>query len=209
MAWPEDALTSDETIITSFRPHWKTLFIPFGWFLLGLLAIAIVFWVFGGTLQWLLVLAVVVAVIALVIKPLIDWWTTRYVLTTERLITRTGLVAKSGVEIPLERITNVNFSQTFLERLLGAGDLLIESAGTTGQSKFANIPHPDDFSALLYKTREQRSQKLTGRDVAPTAPAAATPDATEQLRRIKQLHEDGILTDEEYEEKRRKLVDEI
>lgn len=209
MAWPEDALTSDETIITSFRPHWKTLFIPFGWFLLGLVAIAIVFWVFGGTLQWLLVLAVVVAVIALVIKPLIDWWTTRYVLTTERLITRTGLVAKSGVEIPLERITNVNFSQTFFERLLGAGDLLIESAGTTGQSEFANIPHPDDFSALLYKTREQRSQKLTGRSATPAAPAPATPDATEQLRRIKQLHEDGILTDEEYEEKRRKLVDEI
>ena len=154
MAWPEDALSDDEIIVTSFRPHWKTLFIPFGWFVLGMIAIGVIFWVFGGTsFDWILVLAVVIAVLVLVAKPLIDWWVTRYVLTNERLITRTGLIAKSGVEIPLENITNVNFSQTFFERILGAGDLLVDSAGSMGQSKFANIPHPDVFASLLYSTR--------------------------------------------------------
>lgn len=207
MAWPEDALTADERIVTSFRPHWKMLFVPLGWFVLGLIAIGVVAWVFDGNLQWILVLVVVIAAMVLVVNPVIDWWMTRYVLTTERLITRTGLVSKSGIEIPLDRITNVNFSQSFIERILGAGDLLVESAGSTGQSKFANIPHPDDFSALLYKTREERSQQLASHSAAPPAPAS--PDATEQLRRIKQLHEDGILTDAEYEEKRKKLVDEI
>jgi uncharacterized membrane protein YdbT with pleckstrin-like domain len=208
MAWPEDALSADEIIVTSFRPHWKTLFIPFGWFVLGLIAIAVIFWVFGGTdwLDWILVLAVVIAVLVLVAKPLIDWWVTRYVLTNERLITRTGLIAKSGVEIPLENITNVNFSQTFFERILGAGDLLVESAGSMGQSKFANIPHPDDFAALLYKTREDRTKDLSSNMGTAAAPE---PDATEKLARLKQLHNDGILTDEEYEEKRKKLVDEI
>ena len=207
MAWPEDALSEDETIITSFRPHWKTLFIPFGWFVLGMIAIGVIFWVFGETrFDWILALAVVVAVLVLVARPLIDWWVTRYVLTNERLITRTGLIAKSGVEIPLENITNVNFSQTFFERVLGAGDLLVESAGSMGQSKFANIPHPDDFASLLYKTREDRTKALASNvGIA----AAAEPDATEKLARVKQLHSDGILTDEEYAEKRKKLVDEI
>jgi uncharacterized membrane protein YdbT with pleckstrin-like domain len=207
MAWPEDALSDDETIVTSFRPHWKTLFIPFGWFVLGLIAIGVIFWVFGGTsFDWILVLAVVIAVLVLVAKPLIDWWVTRYVLTNERLITRTGLIAKSGVEIPLENITNVNFSQTFFERILGAGDLLVESAGSMGQSKFANIPHPDDFASLLYTTREDRTKDLSSNMGTAAAPE---PDATEKLQRLKQLHNDGILTDEEYEEKRKKLVDEI
>ena len=207
MAWPEDALSEDETIVTSFRPHWKTLFIPFGWFVLGMIAIGVIFWVFGETrFDWILALAVVVAVLVLVARPLIDWWVTRYVLTNERLITRTGLIAKSGVEIPLENITNVNFSQTFFERVLGAGDLLVESAGSMGQSKFANIPHPDDFASLLYKTREDRTKALASNvGIA----AAAEPDATEKLARVKQLHSDGILTDEEYAEKRKKLVDEI
>ena len=207
MAWPEDALSEDETIVTSFRPHWKTLFIPFGWFVLGMIAISVIFWVFGETrFDWILALAVVVAVLVLVARPLIDWWVTRYVLTNERLITRTGLIAKSGVEIPLENITNVNFSQTFFERVLGAGDLLVESAGSMGQSKFANIPHPDDFASLLYKTRENRTKDLAS-NVGMAA--AAEPDATEKLTRLKQLHSDGILTDEEYAEKRKKLVDEI
>lgn len=207
MAWPEDALSEDETIVTSFRPHWKTLFIPFGWFVLGMIAIGVIFWVFGETrFDWILALAVVVAVLVLVARPLIDWWVTRYVLTNERLITRTGLIAKSGVEIPLENITNVNFSQTFFERVLGAGDLLVESAGSMGQSKFANIPHPDDFASLLYKTRENRTKDLAS-NVGIAAPAE--PDATEKLGRLKQLHSDGILTDEEYAEKRKKLVDEI
>ena len=207
MAWPEDALSEDETIVTSFRPHWKTLFIPFGWFVLGMIAIGVIFWVFGETrFDWILALAVVVAVLVLVARPLIDWWVTRYVLTNERLITRTGLIAKSGVEIPLENITNVNFSQTFFERVLGAGDLLVESAGSMGQSKFANIPHPDDFASLLYKTRENRTKDLAS-NVGMAA--AAEPDATEKLTRLKQLHSDGILTDEEYAEKRKKLVDEI
>lgn len=207
MAWPEDALSEDETIVTSFRPHWKTLFIPFGWFVLGMIAIGVIFWAFGETrFDWILALAVVVAVLVLVARPLIDWWVTRYVLTNERLITRTGLIAKSGVEIPLENITNVNFSQTFFERVLGAGDLLVESAGSMGQSKFANIPHPDDFASLLYKTRENRTKDLASN---VGLAAAAEPDATEKLARLKQLHSDGILTDEEYAEKRKKLVDEI
>jgi hypothetical protein len=75
-----------------------------------------------------------------------------------------------------------------------------------GQSKFANIPHPDDFASLLYKTRENRTKDLASN---VGLAAAAEPDATEKLARLKQLHSDGILTDEEYTEKRKKLVDEI
>ena len=210
MAWPEDSLSEGESVVTSFRQHWKLLIVPLGWFILALITIGFVQWLFQGkwdlsALAWVGTLAVIGAVIWFVVRPIVSWLTTRYVLTNERLITRRGLLAKSGVEIPLERITNVNFSQTMVERALGAGDLLVESAGMSGQSRFANIPHPDDFATLLYKTREERSFHMEGGGVV----AAAPPDATEQLQRLKQLHIDGILTDEEYEVKRQKLVDEI
>jgi uncharacterized membrane protein YdbT with pleckstrin-like domain len=217
MAWPEDALSQDERIVTSFRQHWKLLVIPIGWFILAMVIITFVltrgWW---NAAEWVIVLTVVGAGVWFIVRPVVSWATTRYVLTTHRLITRKGLVAKSGVEIPLERITNVNFSQTVFERMLGAGDLLVESAGAGGQSKFTNIPHPDDFAALLYKVREERTVALQGRPQAAAAPAPApTPapeapaDATERLQRLKQLHIDGVLTDAEYEEKRAKLVEEI
>ena len=203
MAWPEDALSDGEVIVTSFRPHWKLLFIPFLWFV-GLSVAIILVAVNLDILVWVVVAVLVGFLGFFVVRPAVNWWTTRYVLTTERLITRTGLIAKSGVEIPLERITNVNFSQSVFERMLGAGDLLIESAGSTGQSSFSNIPHPDKFQTLLYKTREQRSMELSG--PAPVVQAAA-PDNASSIRKLAELRDEGLITDEEYEQKRRELLE--
>lgn len=202
MAWPEDSLSEGEEIVVKFRQHWKLLAIPFGWFVLSLVAIWLVAWLSDGWFTTVGVLLVLGAAMYLIVRPVIDWLVTYYVLTTERLITRTGLIARWGVEIPLERITNVNFSQSVIERLLRAGDLVVESAGETGRSEFANIPRPDDFQALLYRTREARTLAIEGHDL----PAA---DPTEQLRRLKALHDDGIITDDEYAETRAKLVGEI
>lgn len=208
MPWPESALTEDETIVTKFRPHWKLLFVPFLWFLLAVVAMGLIFSIipgagWGDVIPTLLILG---AALVLVVKPLVDWWFTLYVLTTERLITRRGLIARRGIEIPLENITNVNFSQTIIERALGAGDLIVESAGETGRSEFTNIPHPDEFQALLYKVREERSRKL-GETSSQAAPTQA--DATERLHRLAELHTSGVISDAEYEEKRQKLLDEI
>ena len=203
MPWPEDALSDDEEIISSFRPHWKLLFIPLLWFI-GLATAAILGAVYlGGWLRNILLIVLLVLALWLLVKPLVDWWWTRYVLTTERLITRSGLIAKRGVEIPLENITNVNFSQTAFERVLGAGDLLVESAGSTGQSKFSDIPHPDDFQALLYKVREQRSIALSG--AQPSAPQ----DPTEAIRQLAKLRDDGLISEDEYEVKRKQILDEM
>ncbi len=118
-----------------------------------------------------------------------------------------SVIARRGIEIPLENINNVNFSQGVFERLLGAGDLLIESAGETGQSEFRDIPRPDDFQALLYRTREVRTVALAKGDPSPSE--QPSPDATERLHRLAALPRDGVLSDAAYEEKRRKLLDEI
>ena len=208
MPWPEDALTDDEDIVVAFRQHWKLLAIPFAWFVGVLIVLVVIFqWLpVGGAFELILDLLVLAAFGWFVVRPVVDWWMTRYVLTTERLITRTGLIAQSGIEIPLERITNVNFSQSFWERFLGAGDLLVESAGTTGQSRFANIPRPDQFASVLYNARERRTLALQSGSAAGNANGD---DAIDKLSRLKRLHDDGIISDTEYEEKRRKLLEEI
>ena len=110
MAWPDDSLTEGETIVTSCRPHWKLLLIPGAW---GL-GVLVVFSLFERWVNALFLVRAGVALLVLVwfvVRPLVNWWFTRYVLTSERLVTRKGLIAQSGIEIPLERITNVNFSQ--------------------------------------------------------------------------------------------------
>ena len=57
----------------------------------------------------------------------VQWLTTNFVITSDRVIFRHGVFAKSGIEIPLERVNSVHFNQGIFERIIGAGDLLIES----------------------------------------------------------------------------------
>ncbi|MDH3539424.1 MAG: PH domain-containing protein [Acidimicrobiia bacterium] len=211
MAYSEKLLTEGERVIREFRPHWRLLFIPVLWLIGGIVAIVFVNTTIppdDGTIDLITSLVIVVALVPLVFGPLIRWWFTAYILTNERLITRTGVISRSGVEIPLENIANVLFHQNVIERLLGSGDLLIESAGESGQSPFNDIPKPDEFQALLYRVREERTKGLA-QTQASAVPNAAMPDATERLERLARLHRDGVITEDEYTEKRQQLLDEI
>ncbi|MCB1245785.1 MAG: PH domain-containing protein [Acidimicrobiia bacterium] len=205
MRWPENSLTENESIVTSFRPHWKVLAVRALIVVAAIVVAGLVDWAIdgGSLIVWSLAL---IAILIAIVKPLVDWWFTRYVLTTERLITRKGLIAQSGIEIPLDRITNVNFSQTVIERMLGAGDLLVESAGETGQSQFSDIPHPDRFQATLYKVREARTIAL-GRGTEHQDRSAGK--GAEAIRELAKLRDEGLISDEEYEAKRAKLLREL
>lgn len=203
MAFKEEHLTEDEEIVTEFRPHWRVLFLPLLWLVAGVAVIALSFsWFSGNTVPLIIAAVVVVALIPLSIHRMIKWWYTSYVLTNERLITRSGIVSRSGIEIPLENITNVLFEQNMVERILKSGDLLVESAGTSGQSRFADIREPDEFQALLYKTREKRAMEMEGGHIAP-------PHPTESLERLARLHRDGVITDEEFAVKKQGLLDQM
>ncbi len=211
MAYSEKLLTEGERIVREFRPHWRLLFIPALWLVAGIVAIVLVNSTIppdDGTIDLITSLVVVVALMPLVAGPLIKWWFTSYILTNERLITRSGVISRTGVEISLENIANVLFSQNVIERLLGAGDLLIESAGESGQSPFNDIPKPDEFQALLYRVREERTTALAQAQAAAVS-GSTQPDATERLERLARLHRDGVITEAEYAEKRQQLLDEI
>jgi uncharacterized membrane protein YdbT with pleckstrin-like domain len=183
------------------------------WVVAAIVAIVLVYqWIppDNGTADLITSLVILAALIPLAVAPLVNWWFTAYVLTSERLITRSGVIARKGVEIPLENINNVLFSQNVVERMLQSGDLLIESAGESGQSRFADIPDPEEFQSLLYRTRELNAEKKAGRAGAPgPGPEAARPDPTEQLERLARLHKDGVLTDEEFAQKKQALLDQM
>jgi uncharacterized membrane protein YdbT with pleckstrin-like domain len=199
MQYPQSLLSDGEEVLRAFRPHWKSLVIPAIWTLFVIIGLALVprlpdeAWLRLGVLAVLLLGWVVVAAV-----PTLRWWYTQFVLTNERLVLRKGIIARSGVEIPLEVINDVIFSQTVFERMLGFGDLIIESAGEMGQSRFSNIPNPNEFQAELYRVREDRTRAL-----------ASTETPSDTLATLARLHADGVLTDEEFASKKAKLLDEI
>jgi len=127
------------------------------------------------------------------------------VITSDRVIYRSGIIAKSGIEIPLERVNNVNFSQGVVERMLGAGDLLIESGGEDGQSRFTDIRHPDRVQNLIHSQMEALHVRRAsfGQQQAPAAPST---DVTAQLERLEGLLQRGSITQEEFDNQKRRLL---
>ena len=122
------------------------------------------------------------------------------VLSNAAPLRRIGVLARKGLEIPLERINDVQFSQNILERVLRSGDLLVESAGEMGQSRFGDIPAPEEFQSLLYAVREDRTKRLAGVGESPAGGPVA------DLERLAKLYKDGMITDDEYEAQKRKLL---
>ncbi|HSL81708.1 MAG TPA: PH domain-containing protein [Thermoanaerobaculia bacterium] len=205
MGYPERLLSGDEEIIRQFRPHWRMLAIPFLWTVLAAAAVAAA-WLYMpdspewlGWLSWIITGVALVAWIRLALYPFVSWWFTLYVLTNERLITRSGILARRGLEIPLENINDVIFSQNILERILRSGDLVIESAGEMGQSRFSDIPTPEEFQSLIYAVREDRARCLAG---APSPGGGSVGD----LERLAKLLKDGMISQEEYDAQKRRLL---
>lgn len=208
MPYPKRLLTEGEEIVTEFRPHWRLLLIPVLWTVAGITGIILALIYGNDTFGLVISGVVVVALVPIAVVPFVRWWFTMYVLTTERLITRSGVIARKGIEIPVENISNVLFSQTVMERILKSGDLLIESPGESGQSRFSDVPDPDEFQSLLYRVREARTKAFAREEGAMVAEAVVA-DPTERLERLARLHREGVITDAEFDEKRRRILDEI
>ena len=110
---------------------------------------------------------------------------------------------------------NINFHQGIFERIIGAGDLDIESAGRDGQSHFDNVWHPDGVQQELYRQMEANAKKRAGwsnpgRAAAAPAPAAAAPappTIPEQLQQLADLRDRGVITAAEFETKKAQLLE--
>lgn len=204
MPFPERLLGEHEEVVYDLRPHWWALVGPI------LLAFAVVVagslgWTLlpGGSLLWPARLAVAgVAVLLLLVFALpryLRWVTTHFVLTTDRLIFRAGVLSKLSREIPLERLNDVTFTQSLWERMIGAGDLLIESAGERGQSVFENVPHPEAVQVEIYRQMEANGQRMSG--------GGRPPSTLDDLERLASLRDRGAITEEEFQRKKRDLLD--
>ena len=211
MPFPERLLGDNEEIIYDLRPHWWTLAGPtLVAFVTLALAIAVGVAVPQGRYQQgariVLAVAVVVVLIVWVVPRMLTWATTHFVLTTDRLIFRSGVFAKYAREIPLERLNDVTFSQSIWERIIGTGDLLIESAGEHGQSRFVDIRNPEAVQLEIYRQMEANGQRMASGGAPAPAPA---PNVLEQIERLANLRDRGVLSDAEFDRKKRELLDRL
>ncbi len=208
MPFPPDLLNDSEEIVLDLRPHWIKLFSAMLFVVLAIAATAASTVLEGGfrVVTFALLAILALAVILLLVRY-VRWTTTNFVVTTERLIHREGVIAKKGIEIPLDRVQTIRFNQTVLERMLGAGDLMIESAGETGQNTFTDIRKPNMVQQVIYREIEayenRRADRMAG--VRATVGSAGL-SVAEQLEKLHQLLQQGAINPAEYEAQKARLL---
>ncbi|MFC4004190.1 PH domain-containing protein [Prauserella oleivorans] len=157
MAYPDGLLSEGERVVTHKHPHFKMLIFP----VLMLIVIA-------GLGTWFALLArdlespwntvglIAVGVVGLillvwlVLTPFVRWRTTHFIVTTDRVIAREGVVKRTGIDIPMGRINSVQFEHGLLDRIFGCGTLIIESASDEPLT-FDDIPSVERVHTLIYR----------------------------------------------------------
>ena len=203
MPFPRKLLNDDEDIILDLHPHWWSLVGPI---LATVAASAVAVLLVRSDLdavvaEWLVLALVVVSLLWLLVRY-VKWRTTHFVLTTDRLIHRSGVLSKQGREIPLERINDLTVNQSLFERMIRAGDVLIESGGERGQSLLGDLPNPFGVQNAIY-TEIERAQARS----AARAASHRELSVPEQIEKLDELRQRGLITNAEFEVKKAQLLE--
>lgn len=212
MAFPKELLHARERIVIDSRPHW--------WYVTPASAALIATCVLGlvaVTRDWPDAVNLLIGVLLLVALGYFavryaKWISTNFVLTNDRLIYRFGVIAKKGVEIPLDKVNTVFFNQTIWGRIMGFGSLKIESASETGSQMFTDIRKPSLVQNEIYIQMDAKNEEHydrigeAARDRLLQAQTAGS-SIPEQISQLDELRAKGLLTDEEFEQKKAELLD--
>jgi uncharacterized membrane protein YdbT with pleckstrin-like domain len=154
MGLPADQLSPGEEIVLETHEHWKHLLGALLICIAALVGLVVVlalgpdegFFAWLDTLGWVAFAGVV---LVFGVLPALAWWNRTYTLTNERLATRTGVLRRSGRDIPLTRINDVAFEQGILDRLVGAGTLKVSAASEEGTVVLVDIPRIHQVSLRM------------------------------------------------------------
>jgi uncharacterized membrane protein YdbT with pleckstrin-like domain len=146
-------LGTDEFVVMHMRTHAKALFWPAVGFVVagGLIGVgtALIPPSFRPAGQ----IAVALLGLALIIWwtgiPFLHWRTRTYTITNRRLITRQGILQRSGKDVPLVRVNDVSYSQGVTDRMLGCGTLVVRSAAESGPIVLHDVPDVGEVHVTL------------------------------------------------------------
>jgi uncharacterized membrane protein YdbT with pleckstrin-like domain len=201
MPFPEKLLNDNEDVVLDLRPNWSTLVKPVA-AVVAAIAATVGLTTVGNTIVDFIGAGVIVVALIYFGISYAHWTTTSFVVTTDRLVYRVGVLAKHGKEIPLERVNDIAFTQTVFERIIGSGDLSIESAGAKSRETFNAVPHPSRVQNEIYRQMEAAAARHADR-VAGRRELSIP----EQLDKLDELRQRGVITQAEFDAKKAQLLE--
>ncbi|HEV8577600.1 MAG TPA: PH domain-containing protein [Thermoanaerobaculia bacterium] len=127
-----------------------------------------------------------------------------FVLTNHRVLRNTGILNRQSMDSRLDKINNIEHRQTLWGRLLGFGDVEIDTASEHGMAVYRNVSRPLEFKRAIAAAAEQYRAAGRAGLAVPAGPSGA-----ERMRQLKALLDDGLISRDEFEEKRKRVLEEL
>ena len=198
----QSMLGENEEVLLVTRQHW---FVLFSSILLEIIVIVVV--IVGasiisfnippfGALAFLLVLLP----LASMVHDILYWKSRQYIVTNRRVIQFAGIINKSVVDSSLEKVNDVKLTQPFLGRIFDYGDVEIMTASELGVNLFKFIGNPVDFKTTMINAKEKLGYE-GGVSSAPRGDSIPV-----MIGKLDELRQKGILTEEEFQAKKKELL---
>ena len=128
-----------------------------------------------------------------------------YVLTNRRVIQLSGILNKQVIDSSLEKVNDVKMAQSALGRIFNYGDVEILTASELGVNLFRRIENPVQFKTAMLNAKARLESGEHWEDSMP----AASDTVPALLAQLATLHQQGVLTDEEFQQKKAQLLTQI
>jgi uncharacterized membrane protein YdbT with pleckstrin-like domain len=220
-AYLQKLLGNGEEVILVDRQHWfvllRNIFVE-GAMIVGISVLTIVLMSTLANQSWSGYLALL---FLLVIPPLISgfmdffqWYNRKFIVTTWRVIQLSGVINKDVIDSSLEKVNDIELSQSFFGRIFGFGTVEILTASEIGVNKFKMIGNPVRFKTAIVNAKERlghdddrrvSSKEAPGVQAAPTAAA----DIPAMIDRLDGLRQRGVLSEDEFQRSKQQLLQKL
>jgi uncharacterized membrane protein YdbT with pleckstrin-like domain len=196
-------LLRDEKIIIETKPHWLTLVGPFLLMIIGSIIGIII-----GNYGLLIVLIFVGYFIYRIFQRNNNLWA----VTNLRVIDEYGVFSNNTKESPLDKINNVSYLQSFWGKIFGYGNVQIQTAAEIGSTTYFAVENPKELKDSITHMQEEYKQhqiKKQANELANAIVAGQQNNKTDVAAELEKLYElklKGILTDEEYNNRKTKIL---
>ncbi len=200
----QSLLGQSEQVLLVTRQHWLLLLRAIGLEALVVVLLVVVISVAAPAFPPIVAAYVLLALpLGRLVVDYLGWWNRKFVVTSRRVIQVSGVVNKNVIDSSLEKVNDVKMEQSVLGRLFEYGDVEILTASELAVNRFEHIADPIRFKTAMLNAKEKMGHDELG---AGAAAPLRSDDIPATIARLDQLRQQGALTEEEFQRKKRELL---
>ena len=195
-------LGDNEKMLLVTRQHWFVLFgnilLEFVFIIILLVALTIAL-----VLSPFIAVGYVVLLIPMgsMVRDLLIWYNRQFIVSNRRVMQVNGIINKNVIDSSLEKVNDVKMSQSFFGRIFNYGNVEILTASELGVNLFQRIEDPVHFKTAMLNAKEKLGYHENGNQ-----PQSVSQDIPDMIAKLDVLRKQGILTEEEFIQKKTKLL---